>query len=47
MPDNKLWMTTNLKINIPGSYCYGDMGQNCEQNGRLYTWESANKDVVR
>lgn len=27
MPDNKLWMTDNLKINIPESYCYGDMKQ--------------------
>jgi uncharacterized protein (TIGR02145 family) len=41
MPDNKLWMTDNLKINIPGSYCYDDVKQNCERYGRLYTWESA------
>ena len=43
MPDNKLWMTNNLKISIPGSFCYDDMKQNCEQYGRLYTWEAAQK----
>jgi uncharacterized protein (TIGR02145 family) len=43
MPDNKIWMTDNLKINIPDSYCYEDMKQNCEKYGRLYTLESAQK----
>jgi uncharacterized protein (TIGR02145 family) len=38
-----LWMTTNLAVNIPGSYCYGDSDENCEKYGRLYTWESAKK----
>jgi len=41
MPDSKEWMTDNLKINIPGSFCYGNAEQNCNQYGRLYTWESA------
>jgi len=41
--DGNLWMTTNLKLNIPGSYCYDNAQQNCEQYGRLYTWESAKK----
>jgi uncharacterized protein (TIGR02145 family) len=41
--DNNLWMTANLKLNIPGSYCYEDVEGNCEQYGRLYTWESAQK----
>src|SRR5687767_8518571 len=41
MPDNNLWMTTNLKLNIPDSYCYENIKENCEQYGRLYTWESA------
>ena len=36
-------MTTNLELNIPGSYCYNDTGENCERYGRLYTWESAKK----
>ena len=42
MSDNKLWMMDNIKINIPESYCYGDM-KNCDRYGRLYTWESAQK----
>ena len=41
MLDNKLWMTDNLKINIPGSYCYDDVESNCNRYGRLYTWEAA------
>jgi len=43
MSDNNLWMTVNLKLNIPDSYCYGNVKENCEQYGRLYTWESAQK----
>ena len=38
--DNKLWMTTNLKLIIPDSYYYNDIMKYCEQYGRLYTWES-------
>jgi uncharacterized protein (TIGR02145 family) len=38
---NLLWMTTNLKLNIRGSYCYEDKAENCDLYGRLYTWESA------
>jgi len=41
MPDNKKWMTANLKINIPGSYGYENAEQKREQYGRLYTWRSA------
>jgi uncharacterized protein (TIGR02145 family) len=41
MPDNKWWMTDNLKINIPNSYCYDEKKENCDRYGRLYTWESA------
>ena len=41
MPDNKTWMTSNLNINIPGSFCYENAGRNCEQYGRLYTWKLA------
>jgi len=41
--DNNLWMTANLKLNIPGSYCYENTEENCERYGRLYTWESAKK----
>jgi uncharacterized protein (TIGR02145 family) len=41
MIDNNLWMTTNLKVNIPDSYCYENIKENCDQYGRLYTWKSA------
>ena len=34
-------MTTNLKLNIPDSYCYDNADDNCEQYGRLYTWKAA------
>jgi uncharacterized protein (TIGR02145 family) len=43
MLDNNLWMTANLKLNIPESYCYENAKGNCAQYGRLYTWESAQK----
>jgi len=39
--DGKLWMTANLDVNIPNSYCYENVKENCEQCGRLYTWEAA------
>lgn len=41
MPDNKIWMTSNLNINIPGSYGYENAEQKTNQYGRLYTWKSA------
>src|SRR5258705_764428 len=39
--DGKLWMTANLDVNIPNSYCYENVKENCQQYGRVYTWESA------
>lgn len=41
MPDGKQWMTTNLKINIPESYCYENSSQKCSVYGRLYSWRAA------
>ena len=41
MPDNKTWMTSNLNINIPGSYGYENAEQKSNPYGRLYTWKSA------
>ena len=41
--DSNLWMTANLKLNIPGSYCYENKEANCERYGRLYLWESSKK----
>ena len=43
MLDNNWWMMTNLKWNIPDSYCYEHLKENCEKYGRLYTWLSAQK----
>jgi uncharacterized protein (TIGR02145 family) len=41
MPDGKVWMTENLKIKIPGTYCYDNNDANCVKYGRLYTWKVA------
>ena len=41
MPDSRQWITQNLDIDIPGSYCYNDSTENCSKYGRLYTWEAA------
>jgi len=41
MPDSKQWMTTNLNVQIPESYCYENSVQKCKEYGRLYTWKSA------
>jgi len=41
--DGKLWMTSNLDVPIPNSYCYENAKENCKRYGRLYTWESANE----
>ena len=36
MLDNNLWMTANLKLNIPDSYCYENVKENCEQWSFIY-----------
>jgi uncharacterized protein (TIGR02145 family) len=41
MQDGQQWLTQNLNINIPGSYCYNDPVENCSMYGHLYNWESA------
>ena len=46
MADDKVWMTENLKIKIPGSYCYDNNDANCVKYGRLYTWKVA-QDVCK
>jgi hypothetical protein len=43
MADGKQWMTENLNVNIDQSYCYEDAELNCGLNGRLYTWQSAQR----
>lgn len=46
MPDGRVWMTENLSVELPGSYCHGDDSLNCARYGRLYTWESARKGCL-
>jgi uncharacterized protein (TIGR02145 family) len=35
------WMAQNLNFNSPGSWCYDLEDANCNEWGRLYTWEEA------
>ena len=41
MLDGRRWMTDNLNLARPDSYCYGDSPSECSRFGRLYTWASA------
>ena len=41
MLDGRIWMTENLSIEVPESYCQQDDTLKCSQYGRLYTWEAA------
>jgi uncharacterized protein (TIGR02145 family) len=41
LPDGRIWMTDNLRILHPHSYCYGDSASECLRYGRLYTWAAA------
>ena len=43
MADGKQWTTRNLDVDVKPSYCFNDAGQNCQQYGRLYTWDSAKR----
>ena len=43
LADGNLWMTANLKLITPNSYCYNNNSPNCDQYGRLYSWESADQ----
>ena len=46
MSGSKIWITDNLKINIPASYCYENAAQYCKQYGRLYTWKAAQQGCL-
>lgn len=41
LKDGKKWMAQNLNFETSDSWCHGDDDNNCEQYGRLYTWQSA------
>ena len=40
---NQIWSDKNISIEIEGSKCYDNNELNCQQHGRLYTWEMAKK----
>ena len=46
MQDGRQWATTNLDVDIDGSYCYGDAPANCRRYGRLYTWKAAQEGCL-
>ncbi len=37
----KIWMTSNLNYEVPGSWCFNDKITFCMNYGRLYTWDAA------
>jgi uncharacterized protein (TIGR02145 family) len=41
MLDGRQWMSDNLNLARPDSYCYGGSASACFRFGRLYTWASA------
>lgn len=41
LKDGKRWLGRNLRVNVPGSYCYDNDSTNCRLYGRLYNWEAA------
>ncbi len=40
---SQVWMAENLNVNVPGSMCYENKPENCEEYGRLYTWDVSMK----
>ena len=38
---SEVWMAENLNLETEFSSCYNDYAENCEKNGRLYTWGAA------
>ena len=43
----KTWLADNLNIEVQNSWCYDDNPANCQQYGRLYTWEAAKEACQR
>ena len=41
LKDGKKWMSENLRFESESSWCYDNKKKNCESQGRLYTWNSA------
>jgi uncharacterized protein (TIGR02145 family) len=38
---NAEWMAENLNYEMANSFCYNDSVENCNEYGRLYTWEAS------
>ena len=38
---NQTWMAENMNCEVNGSACYDDEPANCDDYGRLYTWDAA------
>ncbi len=38
---SQTWMIDNLNFEMPNSWCYKKRKKNCQEYGRLYTWEAA------
>lgn len=39
----QVWMAQNMNTQVPDSWCYDDKETNCDEYGRLYTWDAAMK----
>ena len=41
--NGRIWMTANLNYSTNDSWCYSNEEEECDENGRLYTWDAAMK----
>lgn len=41
--DGRKWMGQNLNFKMANSWCYDNKNKNCQQFGRLYTWDAAQR----
>lgn len=41
--NGQIWLADNLNYGVDGSVCYDNSSRNCQQYGRLYTWDAAQK----
>ena len=44
---SQTWMSNNLDIEVPGSWCYNNNPENCKKYGRLYTYEAAKNNCPK
>ena len=41
--NGRIWMADNLNYEVEGSTCYNNNSKICQEYGRLYTWDAAQK----